>query len=381
MSKGHGIRLCLNCLSCLKKSVVSVESTLSTFVIIVMRIQLIQQKAPIGSQITVTLETGAKTSGSLVEIGLDYITLAETNGQTTILVDAILMFAVQSEKNQVKASDSTDADTESTDSTPEQIETSDSTDADTESTDSTPEQIETSDSTDADTELTDSTPEQIETSDSTDADTELTDSTPEQIETSDSTDADTESTDSTPEQIETSDSTDADAESINSADSEERASEKRASEKLIEIENQFNVQIQAAEVELKSLDFTFPAEELTGWQNTDVAGMWLQIKNQYDYAEKSGELSTKFGRIQQIVHELKSLTERFPNSPAFKRALAYFYSISNNWEEALHNYQRAAIQSRNANDWFDVAVCALELDKEELACYSLQKFFLWRIYY
>ena len=295
-----------------------------------MRIQLIQQKAPIGSQITVTLETGAKISGSLVEIGLDYITLSKTDGQTTILVDAILMFAVQSEKNQVKVSDATDIDTESTDSPPEQIKPSDPTDIDTESTDSPPEQIEPSDPTDIDTESTDSPPEQIEPSDPTDINTKL----------------------------------------ISFADSEERASEK-----LIEIENQFNVQIQAAEIELKSLDFTFPAEELIGWQNTDVAGVWLQIKNKYDYAEKSGELNAKFGRLQQIVHELKSLTERFPNSSAFKRTLAYFYSISNDWEEALHNYQRAAIQSKNANDWFDVAVCALELDKEELACYSLQKFF------
>ena len=335
-----------------------------------MRIQLIQQKAPIGSQITVTLETGAKTSGSLVEIGLDYITLAETDGQTTILVDAILMFAVQSEKNQVKASDSTDTGTELTDSIPEQIEASDSTDTGTELTDSIPEQIEASDSTDTGTELTDSIPEQIEASDSTDTGTELTDSIPEQIEASDSTDTGTELTDSIPEQIEASDSTDTGTELINSADFEERASEK-----LIEIENQLNAQIQASEIELKSLDFTFPAKELTGWQDTDVAGVWLQIKNKYDYAQKSGELSAKFGRIQQIVHELKSLTERFPNSPAFKRALAYFYSVSNNWEEALHNYQRAAIQSKDAKDWLDVAVCALELNKEELACYSLQKFF------
>ena len=60
-----------------------------------MRIQLIQQKVPIGSQIILTLKNDEKVSGLLTEIGLDYITLEVANRQKTILADAILMFDLQ----------------------------------------------------------------------------------------------------------------------------------------------------------------------------------------------------------------------------------------------------------------------------------------------
>ena len=141
--------------------------------------------------------------------------------------------------------------------------------------------------------------------------------------------------------------------------------------KLIEIEARFNAQIQTSEIELKPPDFNFPADELVGWQNTDVAAVWIRIKNKYEYAQKINELSAKFGRIQPIVNELKSLTERFPTSLGLKRHLAYFYSLSGNWSEAIQDYQQAAISSQEADDWFNVAAVALKSSKEELDCYSL----------
>ena len=149
----------------------------------------------------------------------------------------------------------------------------------------------------------------------------------------------------------------------------------RASEKLAEIEKRFKTEIQTAQIELKPPDFTFPADELPGWQNTSVASLWVQIKNQYNNAQKINELSPKFGRIQKIVTQAKSLTERFPASPALKRDLAYLHSISDNWDEILQNYQESAVQSKKADDWFGVAVSALKLNKEELACYGLEQFF------
>ena len=139
--------------------------------------------------------------------------------------------------------------------------------------------------------------------------------------------------------------------------------------------NRFNTETQFARLELRQPDFTFPAKELTGWQNTDVYAKWVKIKNKYDYAQKIEEFSVKFGRIQPLIAELKSLTERFPNSSALKQVIAYFYSILDNWDEALRNYQESAVQSGETNSWLDMAVSALHLNKEELACYSLQKFF------
>ena len=122
-------------------------------------------------------------------------------------------------------------------------------------------------------------------------------------------------------------------------------------------------------------DFTFPAKELTGWQNTGVAGKWLQIKNKYENAQRINELSTKFGRIQPLLIEVKSLVRRFPNSPSLKRVTAYFHAVSDDWQEAIQIHKEVAITSEDANDWFNVAVSALNLNKKELACYSLEKFF------
>ena len=146
-------------------------------------------------------------------------------------------------------------------------------------------------------------------------------------------------------------------------------------EKLSAIQARFNEQSQNFEIELKDPDFTFPAEELSDWQETDAAAKWNKIKNIYEYAQKNNELSPQFDRVQGIVSELKSLTERFPNSLALKRHLAYFYSLSGNRQAAIHIYQEVVITSEDANDWFNMAVSALKLNQQELACYSLEKFF------
>ena len=281
-----------------------------------MRTQLIQKKAQIGSQISCTLTTGDQVSGLLTEIGLDHITLNGATGESTILVEAII--AVQSLDDQGN---------ESVSSAP--------------------------------------TPSQIETLNSSVPASNQAGTTKSETISPDSTEA-SDSSSISPGRIEAESS----SEATGSVDLKERASEK-----LAEIENRFSAEIQSAKLELAPPDLTFPAQELRGWQKTDVAARWLQIKNRYENAQKIGELSAKFGRIQQILADLKSLVRRFPESTILKRALAYFSSISGDWDEALQNYQQAAVQSKKDDDWFDVAVSALRLNKEELACYSLEKFF------
>ena len=382
-----------------------------------MRIQLIQQKVPIGSQVTFTLKTGEKISGSLAELGKDYITLDVANRQKTILVDAILMFDIQGQDNEVEASNPTDANTESSDSDTEQVdvpestdintespdnevEAYNSTDANTESSDSDTEQVdvpestdintespdnevEAYNSTDANTESSDSDTEQVDVPESTDINTESSDSDTEQVDVSESTDVNTESSDSDTEQVDVSESTDINTEQISTSESADANTEstdtanfeEQASEKLTEIVTQFNIEIEATSIELEPPNFTFPAKELTSWQNTDVAGKWLQIKNKYENAQRINELSTKFGRIQPLLMEVKSLVRRFPNSPSLKRVTAYFYAVSDDWQEAIQIHKEVAITSDNPNDWFNVAVSALNLNKKELACYSLEKFF------
>ncbi len=294
------------------------------------RIQSIQQKVPIGSQVTFTLKTDEKVSGILTEIALEHITLEVGNRQKTIFEEAILMFDVQDQENEVEATNSTDANIEITDSVPGQVEASESVDANIEPAKSVPEQVEVPNTTDTNTETTDSVPEQVEASNSTDANTETTDA----------------------------------------ANFEEQASEQ-----LDEIEKRFKNEIEDAKIELEPPDFTFPADELKGWQNTDIAGKWLQIKNKYENAQRINELNTKFGRIQPLLSELTPLVRRFPNSPSLKRVTAYFYAVSDDWQEAIQIYQEIAITSDDSTNWFNVAVSALNLNKEELACYSLEKYF------
>lgn len=157
--------------------------------------------------------------------------------------------------------------------------------------------------------------------------------------------------------------------------------EERVSERIIEIENRFNTEIQTIKLELEPPDLKFPAEELPNWENRGAAGDWARIKNKYKNLQNTNELSLKHDAVQSILNEIKSLVRRFPESPTLRRALAYFSSISEDWGEALQNYQVVAVQAVQLEkdhdyDWFNLAVSALTLNKEEIACYSLGKFFL-----
>ena len=362
-----------------------------------MRTQLIQKKVQIGSQVEFTLATGNQISGLLTGIGLDHITLDGAKGEMTILVESII--AVQNLDNidSIETPSNTpnlnnQADTfDPSNSKPNKIESPDS-------ANNSPSEVKASGSSDTDTALIDSTiSEQNETHDqdgtpdTADTNTKLKDSDPEQIMTSDTADANTESADPVPELIIPSEATDANTESIDSAPEQTAVSdvvgthtelgtsnfEKQASEKLTEIEDLFSIQIKSATatIGLAPPNLAFPAEELKGWKDTPNTYLkWKQIKD-YEDSQKTGELDSKSDRILSIIDDLKSLIVSFPDSPALKRTLAYFYSLSSNWMEALQNYQAVAIQSEMADDWCDVAVCALVRNNETLACYSLWKYF------
>lgn len=181
------------------------------------------------------------------------------------------------------------------------------------------------------------------------------------------------------ESPESSDSTSNDAEPVESlvpnSEETDAVDIERATEKLAEIEQQFKSEIQSAKIELKEPDFTFPKEEIPGWEKTSASTLWMRFKNSYDYAKRIKELDPKHGRIQRVVGNLQSLVREFPNSPTLTRGLAYLHSLSDNWNEALQNYQACAVQSGAADDWLSVTACALKLDKEMIVCFSLGRFF------
>jgi tetratricopeptide (TPR) repeat protein len=146
-------------------------------------------------------------------------------------------------------------------------------------------------------------------------------------------------------------------------------------ERLIEIKARFQAHSQAAKIEIKAPDFAFPAGDFEGQRRTDAATLWSRIKDRYEYAAKINELSAKFGRIQPIINDLRTLADWFPTSPAVKRHLAYFHWLSGSEKEALGHYKDAAIASDNGYDWYNVAVLALKANQTELACFGLEQFF------
>lgn len=145
--------------------------------------------------------------------------------------------------------------------------------------------------------------------------------------------------------------------------------------KLLEIEARFQAKAQAASIHVKAPGFVFPANEIKGKHTTEASVVWNRVKDKYQYAEKINELSAKFGRIQPLVNELKSLAERFPDSATVKRHLAYFYWLLGSRQEALDIYKNTSLNSKDAWDWYNVAALALLDGQEELACYGLEQVF------
>ena len=148
-------------------------------------------------------------------------------------------------------------------------------------------------------------------------------------------------------------------------------------EKLAEIEQRFESEINHAKMQLKVPDFKFPANELHGWQDTSAFATWQTIQRLHDEATNGDYSSPKSNKIEKAILKLKSLAVQFQHSTTLMRYLSYFRSLTGacNWNEALEYYQPFAIESEQASNWFDMAVCALKLNKEELACYSLERFF------
>jgi len=100
--------------------------------------------------------------------------------------------------------------------------------------------------------------------------------------------------------------------------------------RIVEIEARFQTRLHSARIDLKSPDFAFPLEEISGQQKASAIVIWDIIKNRYEYAQKISELSPKFGRIQLIASDLKSLIEHFPDSAGLKRYPGYVYSLLGN---------------------------------------------------
>ena len=138
------------------------------------------------------------------------------------------------------------------------------------------------------------------------------------------------------------------------------------------IEKQFGDKFQSAEIKLKEPDFKFPVNELSGSRETSMA-TWISIKDKYEFAKENNVLTKE--KKTDIIYELKRLDDKFQSSASIKCHLAYFYALSEKWEDALKYYREGIILSQDGIGWYNLAVVAEETQKWELACYSLNQAF------
>ena len=166
-------------------------------------------------------------------------------------------------------------------------------------------------------------------------------------------------------------------EEISKADQSENlrinASPDEIEKKLVEIEELFQAKCQKAKIALK--EFKFPDEDLKGLSDKKrkrATKVWNGIQK---YIRNTNKLSEKNDFIQPITAELEDLANHYWCSALIKRHLAYFYTLSENRQDALENYRETAILSQHETDWYNLAVIAQEAKNEELACYSLSQVF------
>jgi len=145
--------------------------------------------------------------------------------------------------------------------------------------------------------------------------------------------------------------------------------------KLLEIEARFQAQAQAARIQLMRPDFVFPAHEFNRKHGVNASVIWNRAKDKFSYAEKINEVSAKFGRIQPLLTDFRSLLAQFPSSPSLKRHLGYLEWVSGNSIEAINLYKEAARSSGEAWDWYNLVALALNCRQKELGFYGLGRFF------
>lgn len=145
--------------------------------------------------------------------------------------------------------------------------------------------------------------------------------------------------------------------------------------KLMEIEVRFENYLQIAKIEVIPPDFKLPPNEFGGKRQVEATRLWGRIADKYTHAVKVNETHPKFGRIQPIKNELLKLSEWFPHSYIIGRHLGYFHFLLEDKKLAIKSYIDAVGISKNYIDWHNIAALAIQEQQNELACYSLVRFF------
>lgn len=241
--------------------------------------QLIQKQVRLGSLVIITLKTGQQVSGTLVEISINHVLVEQSDGNTTILIDAIGSWKVLS-------SDSGQEHLSSPRSNPQ-------------------------DSAEEATVIVD--------------DSAIT----------------------------------------------------SLRQVLHEIRVRFEARLDALQsIDPDSPDFQIDEEELRSWGKSGASSIWQSAKSKYEYAVKVNELGGKFGRVQPIIAQLKTIEARYPRSLAVKRQISFLNYLSGNLTESIRLLEEVSVASDATIDWQNLAALAIKCEMKELAHLALHRMFL-----
>lgn len=165
---------------------------------------------------------------------------------------------------------------------------------------------------------------------------------------------------------------------INSSlDSKSNDIVQNTTKQLVDIEISFDTRIQNAKIEVIPPDFSFPVNEISSKYREQAQRTWNRARDKYNHAKEIGELSVQYGRLGPILTSLQELTKLCPDSLGVFRQEAYICLLAQpkNRKAILEKYQKVANKSKEAIDWYNLAVIALESAQSQLACSSLKTYF------
>lgn len=146
-------------------------------------------------------------------------------------------------------------------------------------------------------------------------------------------------------------------------------------QKLIEIETQYQVKTAAAQLQFIDPELGFEDSEFTVKHREEARKVWGGVTDRYRYAQKMNELGSQFGRIRPIIQQLETLREKFPGVASIYKALGFFYYLQNDFNKAIEHYKNAVSHNHTPADWHNMAYLALHVEQKETAVYALEQFF------
>jgi tetratricopeptide (TPR) repeat protein len=152
--------------------------------------------------------------------------------------------------------------------------------------------------------------------------------------------------------------------------------------KLTIIEATFDSEIKNSILEISKPNFETPSDIMnlqdSHSKKLEAISNWNWIKLKYDNAIKMGRLAPNSDELKAIILKTKNISQsqRLINSSILCTYLGYFYYLNNDNTACLKTYIQAAKLSNESQDWLNIATVASGKGENEMACYTLEKFFV-----